>query len=231
MSEQMAVTVEELNKSFGTHKVIDSLSFSIAAGERLAVFAPSGAGKTTLIKIIGKLEKADSGQVRLGEATPAIIFQEPRLFPFLTVSENILLPFKVKGQALTSDLQHSYQRWLEVCELGEFVNYYPFQLSGGMRQKVALIRGLLPSPRFIMLDEPFQSINVLSKQRIMEHILQTMPELSFLFVSHIADEIPAFAQTVLYFSTTCLSHPERLAAVDLKNKLSVSHLLFTTDEK
>jgi ABC-type nitrate/sulfonate/bicarbonate transport system ATPase subunit len=152
------------------------------------------------------------------------------LFPFLTVAENILLPFKVKGKAVTGEVEQRYRRWMEVCELNDYAGYYPFQLSGGMRQKVSLIRGLLPEPHFIMLDEPFQSINAAAKQGIIAAILTTLPDISILFVTHIAEEIPALAQTVLYFQTPCLTRPERMPADQLKNKLSVPHFLFASDE-
>jgi NitT/TauT family transport system ATP-binding protein len=196
----------------------------------MAIFAPSGAGKTTLIKILAGIESADSGRFILADTAPVTLFQEPRLFPFLTVEENIFLPFKIAGRSVDSEVQRRYQTWLEVCELKAFMQHYPYQLSGGMRQKVALIRGLLGKPRFVMMDEPFQSINGASKQAIIAHIIETMPELSILFVTHIAEEIPLLAQTVLYFPSPWLSRSERLPASALQRKLSAVKPLFITDE-
>jgi NitT/TauT family transport system ATP-binding protein len=227
---QAMVTVEELNKSYGSHKVIDALSFTIQEGERMAVFAPSGAGKTTLIKILAGLEKPDSGRVFLADPNPVTVFQEPRLFPFLTITENILLPYKIQNRSITSEVQRRFDSWVELCDLGDFIHHYPYQLSGGMRQKVALIRGLLGQPRFIMLDEPFQSINYAAKQAIISHIIKSMPGLSLLFVTHIAEEIPLLAQTVLFFTNSCLAHPERVKAELLQGKLLISSPIFIHDE-
>ena len=230
MSVQPMISVDELNKSFGGHRVIEDLSFSLTEGERIAVYAPSGAGKTTLIKILAGVEKADSGRFSLMDAEPVTLFQEPRLFPFLTVEENIFLPYKVKGKSMTGAVQHRYETWMEVCELTGCCNYYPYQLSGGMRQKTALVRGLLGEPRLLMMDEPFQSISAVAKQSIIAHIRQTLPDSSILFVTHIAEEIPMLAQTVLYFKNTLLSCPQQVNAAELQKEISLSDSLLITNE-
>lgn len=230
MSAQPMIRVEELNKSFGSHRVIDNLTFRLAEGERMAVFAPSGAGKTTLIKILTGVEKADGGRFFLVDAEPVTLFQEPRLFPFLTVEENIFLPYKIKGKSVVGAVQHRYKTWMEVCELSGCRSYYPYQLSGGMRQKAALVRGLLGEPRLLMMDEPFQSINAVSKQTIITHIRQTLPDTSILFVTHIVEEIPLLAQTVLYFKNTCLSRPQRMSAAELQKEIPIANSLFMSGE-
>lgn len=199
------LSVQHLSKQFSTHPVIDDLSFEMDWGERVALFAPSGSGKTTLINILSGLELYDSGSFTLQDRTPVTIFQESRLFPFLTVEENIFLPFKVSRKPVAAADQYRYQRWLEICQLSQVVHQYPYQLSGGMKQKVALIRGLLGEPQFVMMDEPFQSIDRASKKAIMAHILSTYPDTAFLFVTHNADEIPMFARSVLYFQAPRLT--------------------------
>ena len=230
MTAQPMIRVDNFNKSFGSHRVIEDLSFSLAEGERMAVFAPSGAGKTTLIRILTEVEKADSGRFSLMDAEPVTLFQEPRLFPFMTVEENIFLPFKIRGKNVTNEVQRRYERWLQVCELTDSRSYYPYQLSGGMRQKAALVRGLLGEPRLLMMDEPFQSINTVSKQSIIAHIRQTLPDISILFVTHIADEIPMLAQMVLYFKNACLNGPVQMSAAELQKEISLSNSLFITNE-
>ena len=230
MSAQPMIRVDNLNKSFGSHRVIEDLSFSLAEGESTALFAPSGAGKTTLIRILTDVEKADSGHFSLMVAEPVTLFQEPRLFPFLTVEENIFLPYKIKGKSVVGAVQHRYETWMEVCELTGCRRYYPYQLSGGMRQKTALVRGLLGEPRLLMMDEPFQSISAVAKQNIIAHIRQTLLGSSILFVTHIAEEIPMLAQTVLYFKNTCLSCPQRVSAAELQKEISTSNSLFITNE-
>jgi ABC-type nitrate/sulfonate/bicarbonate transport system ATPase subunit len=204
MISDKVLSVRHLSKQFTSQRVIDDLSFEIGWNERVALFAPSGSGKTTLINILAGLEPYDSGSFTLQVNDPVTIFQEPRLFPFLTVEENIFLPFKVLGKQITPAIRKSLRRWSEVCRLTACVQQYPHQLSGGMKQKVALIRGLLGEPRFVMMDEPFQSIDAASKRAIMNHILETYPQTGLLFVTHQVEEIPDFAQTVLFFQSPCL---------------------------
>jgi ABC-type nitrate/sulfonate/bicarbonate transport system ATPase subunit len=216
MAGDKVLSVQHLCKQYASNRVIDDLSFEIGWNERVALFAPSGSGKTTLINILAGLEKSDSGSFSLEESAPATIFQEPRLFPFLTVEENIFLPFKLQGKAITPAVRQNYKRWLEVCRLGAAVRQYPHQISGGMKQKAALIRGLLGEPRFAMMDEPFQSIDGNSKQAIIKHILQSNRQTAFLFVTHQAEEIPQMAQRVLYFQSSNLKQVVEMDAADFQ---------------
>jgi ABC-type nitrate/sulfonate/bicarbonate transport system ATPase subunit len=205
MPVESEIIVENLTKRYGTHTAIDRLSFQLHSGERLAVFAPSGAGKTTLLLILAGLEKPDGGTCRV---TPdaTIVFQEPRLFPFLTVEENILLPFKVRKQILTAAIREAYKDWMAICELEAFTHHYPYQLSGGMKHKTALVRALLGEPRLLLLDEPFQSIGIEARHRLIAHIKETRPDLTLLLVTHNPDVVTQLAQSVLYFDQSCLSN-------------------------
>jgi ABC-type nitrate/sulfonate/bicarbonate transport system ATPase subunit len=199
MAPANVLTVRHLSKQFAGHRVIDDLSFDMGEGERVALFAPSGSGKTTLIHILAGLEPYDSGSFTLNDTAPATVFQEPRLFPFLTVEENILLPYRVRAKPVTPAVQRRCQAWLEVCRLTECRRQYPYQLSGGMKAKVALIRGLLGEPRFVMLDEPFQSIDGASKAAIIAHLRQACPQAAWLFITHQTEDVPGMAQSVLHF--------------------------------
>jgi ABC-type nitrate/sulfonate/bicarbonate transport system ATPase subunit len=199
------VSVTHLSKSFESQPVIDDLTFAIPAGARTALFAPSGAGKTTLIQILAGLQKPDEGTARVNVEHPVVLFQEPRLFPYMTVEENIFLPFKLRDRAVTGETLQAYDAWLTVCEMGDFRKHYPYQLSGGMKQKVSLIRGLLPNPSFIMMDEPFQSIGRQSKKSIMAHLLKHYPDMTLLLVTHDPEEVQYLAQQMLYFPTAVLS--------------------------
>jgi ABC-type nitrate/sulfonate/bicarbonate transport system ATPase subunit len=197
MQTDTVLEVRHLQKKYGTHLVLNDLSLSIRRGECVALLAPSGTGKTTLVRILCGLEQADKGEVHLAEPIDAVIFQETRLFPFLTVEENIYLPFKACGKPISDEIRKRCEEWLEICELGPFRTHHPFQLSGGMKQKVTLIRGLLDSPRFIIMDEPFQSIGMDSKKSIIQFLLKTNPQLTLLFITHIQEELPLLAQRVI----------------------------------
>lgn len=204
------LTVSHLNKRFGEHLAIADLSFALPRGERAAVFAPSGSGKTTLLQILAKLQRPDSGSFRVEVPHPTIIFQEPRLFPHLTVEENLLLPFQVQRKPLDRAMRNEYEAWLSVCELSSFRQHFPHQLSGGMKQKAALVRGFLQKPALVLLDEPFQSIGRQAKKEIIRHLLATDPGLSMLLVTHDPEEVHLLAHFTLSFSTNFLGKYNRV---------------------
>ena len=204
MPEDLLV-VEKLNKRFGAQVVIENLSFSVKRGARVTVFAPSSAGKTTLIHILTGLDRDYEGSFTLAASRPVTIFQEPRLFPYMTVEENVFLPARIRPISITADLRPAYERWLDVCGLSGFASHYPYQLSGGMKQKVALIRGFLTGPDFVMLDEPFKSIDLASKQAIIRHIRDMYPQVTVLFVTHAIEEVPLLTDSLLLFKTNRLA--------------------------
>lgn len=201
------LAVTNLTKRFGRSlpPVIERLTFAIPEGGRVTIFGPSGAGKTTLINILTRLDHVYEGDFALAAQRPCTIFQEPRLFPHMTVAENITLPARIRGVSFTPELLAQYQRWLEVCDLAPYLSHYPYQLSGGMKQKTALIRGFLTGPDFVMMDEPFKSIDIRSKQAIIRHITDTYPGLTILFVTHTVEEIPLLTESVLLFKTNRLA--------------------------
>ncbi len=196
----MVLTIKNLSKQFNTHPIIKNLSFTIDNQQRVTLFARSGAGKSTLINILTRLDPHYEGSFTLTARRPTTIFQEPRLFPYMTIQENIFLPFNLRGQAITPQHHRLYTEWLEVCQLNEYTHCYPHQLSGGMKQKVALIRGFLIQPDFVMMDEPFRSIDQTAKQAIINHLLTYHADIPMLFVTHNRAEIPLLAHTVLSFS-------------------------------
>ena len=209
--------VHNLSNCCSGQMVIDRLSFTINQGECLAIFAPAGAGKTTLIRILSGLDTQDSGQFELVDDSPVTMFQEHRLFPFMTVKDNIFLPLVAQDRQITPQIQQNYEEWIDVCELGAFQEKYPYQLSGGMKQKTALIRALRQQPSFALLDEPFQSIGVKAKQTLIHHIKKFCPGISLLLITHNPDEVHQLAQRVLVFEQACLTHGRQIAQSDFSN--------------
>lgn len=220
MGTQVYLKTNQLEKSYGSHRVIENLSIEVQQGERIALFAPSGAGKTTLIKILCGLETAGSGSFKLAGPEPVIIFQEPRLFPFLTVEENILLPLRLKQKELQEEQHFTYRRWMEVCGLEKPTSLYPYQLSGGMKRKVSLIRGLLGKPDFVIMDEPFQSIDMASRKAIIEHIKNTLPDLTLLMVTHDIEEVAQMSHSVILITANHLVDPVKLNVKDFAAELA-----------
>lgn len=216
------LSVKTLSKSYGTRRVIERLSFSISVGERVTMFAPSGAGKSTLINILSGVDRPDDGAFAFREgARRSTIFQEPRLFPYMTVRENIFFPLRVQRQPITPECAERYREWLEVCNLGGEEHHYPYQLSGGMKQKVAFIRGLITQPDMVMMDEPFKSIDVASKQRMMAHLLDAHRGVTLLLVTHNLDEIPLLTSMLVVFSENRL---DRFATYPDVSALSVPEI-------
>ena len=214
------LAVSRLNKQFNTQPVICDLSFSLKPTERLALLAPSGAGKSSLINLLSKVDTAYTGSFAVNAHNPVTIFQEPRLFPYMTVEENIFLPFRLQGKSNTAHYQQHYRHWLAVCGLASYTRHYPYQLSGGMKQKVALIRGFLTGPDLALMDEPFKSIDVQSKATIMTHLLQCYPHTAMLFVTHNPEEIPLLAHSVLVFTGQRLGTYTRLEAGEIPARVT-----------
>lgn len=196
------------------HTVIDDLSFAIERENRITVFAPSGSGKTTLINILNGFDSDFSGSYYLKAANPATVFQEPRLFSHLTVRENIFLPLTIRQVPTTNCVLERYERWLDICDLKEQAHHFPFQLSGGMKQKVSLVRSFITEPDFIMLDEPFKSIDFNSKRRIIEHIIRQYPAITILLATHDLEEIPLLTKWLLIFKTGVLNGFSKALNID-----------------
>ncbi|WP_297818031.1 amino acid ABC transporter ATP-binding protein [uncultured Lactobacillus sp.] len=169
MSGNKVLELKDVNKSFGSKHVINNLSLSLNKGEILSIIGPSGAGKTTLMRIIAGLEKADSGHFfHYGqEFDPAMrenhlvgmVFQDYNLFPNLTVEQNITLaPIMVNklDQKKAADLATQVMQQLEISGLAKS---YPYQLSGGQKQRVAIARALLMKPEILCYDEPTSALD------------------------------------------------------------------------
>jgi ABC-type nitrate/sulfonate/bicarbonate transport system ATPase subunit len=171
----------------------------------VTLFAPTGAGKSTLINILSGLDRAYEGEFRLAAERVATVFQEPRLFPYMTVEENVALPLRVQGRSLSGRVRERYEAWLAVCGLRAYAQRYPHELSGGMKQKVALLRGFITEPDFVMLDESFRSLDRESKAAIALHIRSTCPGVSLLFVTHVVEEAPLLTESLLRFTANRLS--------------------------
>ena len=176
--------------------VLGGVSFTAPAGSILCVLGPSGCGKTTLLRIISGLETPDRGRVMIGDrviAGPApeigYITQEPTLLPWRTVLGNVELGLEFAGvpreKRRAAALQH-----LGLVELAGFDGYHPKQISGGMKQKVALARSLAVEPRVLLLDEPFAALDAQTRNALQEVLLHVLERTrtTVVFVTHNVDE-------------------------------------------
>jgi NitT/TauT family transport system ATP-binding protein len=157
---------------------LDGLSLGVAEGEFLAIVGPSGCGKSTLLRLLSGLERPIAGQVLLaGEPLTAprreigFVFQKANLMPWRTVLRNITLPLEVDHQPRAA-AEALARQWISLVGLDGFAGAYPSQLSGGMQQRVALARALIPEPSVLLLDEPFGSLDALTRERMNDELLR-----------------------------------------------------------
>ena len=160
--------------------VLTDLSFEILPGEKVFLSAPSGKGKTTLLRILCGLEKADSGTVEgLDPQSVSYCFQEPRLFPQLTALQNVVCVLSDPKQA-----EPRARELLAELDLGDAADKLPHELSGGMKQRVALARALLADRPILLLDEPFAALDAELKGRVRQTVAEVCRDKTLILVSH-----------------------------------------------
>ncbi len=206
--QTIVLEANSISKQFNNEPVIRDFSFKLIQNEKLLLFAPSGAGKTTLLRVLCGLLEADSGSFSFPSgAEPHIVFQEPRLFPHMTVDENIRLPLKSPHYTNKPNALDLLPEWYQLCNLHGYQDEYPHTLSGGMKRKVSLLRALITMPDLLLLDEPFQSLDKDSREIFVHSIFTNIPNLSVLFTSHDILDVEITATTILLIKSPKLQNP------------------------
>jgi len=226
VTEASALEIDGLGKSFvdreRTSVAIRDVSFTVREHEFVAVVGPSGCGKTTLLKCIAGLTHPSTGQAKLdgksvdGPMTNmALVFQDysRSLFPWLTVRKNILLPLRGRSRA---ERQQTVEESLDAVGLLKFIDYYPWQLSGGMQQRVAIARALACEPRVLLMDEPFASVDAQTRAELEDLVLRlhARRRVTMLFVTHDIDESVYMSDRVVIL-TSSPSRVREVLAIDL----------------
>lgn len=193
----MALIVENVRKSYGSLKVLDGVSFLVDKGEFVCIIGESGCGKTTILKIIAGIEKMDEGKITLDSERIGFVFQDDRLLPWKTVYGNILFAARAAGVDLNS---RTLKKLLETVGLSGFENYYPKQLSGGMRQRAGIARALAIQPDLLLMDEPFASIDAQTREKLQDELLRIVESRTVVFVTHSIDEAIFLADKIVIFS-------------------------------
>ncbi len=219
-SEQGRVEINRLGVSFGVNEAkveaLGAVSMHIDAGEFVSIIGPSGCGKSTLLNVVAGFLKPSSGQVLLDRkpidgpgADRGVVFQQYSLFPWMTVRKNVEFGLKMQGMS-SSTRETTARTLLGLAGLLSFENHFPDQLSGGMKQRVGIVRALAISPQMLLMDEPFGSLD--SQTRIvMQQILTNMWQkfrISVLFITHDIDE-SIFLSDRIYVMT---ARPGRIKA-------------------
>ena len=202
------LTIELQDKTFHDRQPLQALGkikFDIAAGEVVCILGPGGCGKSTLLRLISGLDADFDGKIVLGERIVkmperdcGIAFQEPRLLPWLSVRENIAFGLYSENGKSTNQIDEL----LNLLDLKQFADAYPNQLSGGMAQRVSLARALVNLPDLLLLDEPFGSLDELTKRRLQEESQKVLSKekTTVLMVTHDIEEAVYLSDRILLMS-------------------------------
>ncbi|HEX3954881.1 MAG TPA: ABC transporter ATP-binding protein [Stellaceae bacterium] len=212
-SSKSAVACRNIGKvwSAGTpraHEALRSIDLEIAAGEFVMLLGPSGCGKSTLLYLIAGLEEATSGQswffgdlIEGPSPERSLIFQETSLFPWLSVWQNVSFGLAIRGVSAAQRKEAARQA-LQRVGLAEAADKRPDELSGGMRQRVAVARALAMRPKVLLMDEPFAALDVQTRAKMQNFLIDVWRDsgASVLFVTHHIDEAVALADRVVVFT-------------------------------
>jgi NitT/TauT family transport system ATP-binding protein len=189
-----AIRICDLRKTFGPLVAIDDVSVEIARGEFFMIVGPSGCGKTTLLRILAGLESITAGSIEIETPTShrpvnSMIFQGESIFPWMTVWNNAAYGLRMRsvpGPVIKEVVGH----YLARTGLTRFADYYPHQLSGGMRQRVSIARAFANDPEILLMDEPFSALDAQNKLLLQEELLRIWEEhkKTVVFITHSVDE-------------------------------------------
>ena len=209
----VAVSVREVSKVFGHGAdallALDTISVDVAPGEFVCLVGASGCGKSTLLSVIAGLEQPTTGTVEVNGNRTALLFQEAALLPWLTVGANVELALRLRGVAKKERRAEALEL-LELVHLGGFATRRPHELSGGMRQRVALSRALAQDADVLLMDEPFGALDAMTRDILHDELERLWRErsLSILFVTHNVREAARLGDRIVLLT----SRPGRVAS-------------------
>jgi NitT/TauT family transport system ATP-binding protein len=215
------IELRDLSKTYRTRgskeqiRAIEAVTLDVVSGEFLSIVGPSGCGKSTLLKIVAGLTSPSGGQLRLDhdwskQSNPiGMVFQSPVLLPWRTVLDNVLLPADIARQR--RQLEKRARTLVEMVGLEGFERRYPFELSGGMQQRVSLARALLMDPAVLLMDEPFGALDAMTREQMGAELQRVWQETgkTILFVTHSIPEAVFLSDRVAVMT----ARPGRIARV------------------
>jgi NitT/TauT family transport system ATP-binding protein len=214
---------------------LQDISFDTFPGEILCIMGPSGCGKTTLLRMVAGLEPVESGSISLqggtgpGRVRAAMVFQDDALFPWLNVRDNISYGMRLgSGKEPAEEVEKRVSGLLDLVRLTQFSSYYPYQLSGGMKQRVAVARALAVRPGILMMDEPFSALDPFTRRELQDEVLRIRDASShdghpvaIMLVTHNPEEAVYLADRIIVLSDrpgtiqgvidVRLPHPRRIS--------------------
>lgn len=189
------LTINEVSVRFGEKQVLDQCCLQLEKGQRIALMGPSGCGKTTLARVSLSLQVPDSGTVNNSFRSTAVVFQEPRLLPWLTAVENVNLVLSDGAETM-----NNARAWLEQLELEDSAELYPSELSGGMQQRLSIARALAFAPEFLVMDEPFKAMDETLKERVLRVTGDALGRAALLLITHSEQEAIALGCRILRYA-------------------------------
>jgi NitT/TauT family transport system ATP-binding protein len=244
MFDLPAVAARNISRAFGSLVAIENISFEVAARGFVSIVGPSGCGKSTLLNMIAGLTSPSEGQIEVfGEPLVGInrraayMFQRDALLPWKTVLGNIQFGLCLRGDSQKESLEKA-QAWLQRIGLKGFGDYYPHQLSGGMRKRVAIAQCWVVEPDLVLMDEPFSALDVHTRLRMEEEILSlaSSSNTTVVFVTHDLDEAIALSDEVFVLSASPRTHlvgrypialPKPRNLIDIKSDCEFQNLYQT----
>lgn len=193
----MTIEIKNINKRYEDKIIFKDFNITLEVGKVNCILGKSGCGKSTLLKIISGLLKNDNKLFRpLNKSDISYIFQEDRLLDWLTIEENIRIVGKKKFDK--RQLEKRIKKYLEVVDILEYSNQYPQMLSGGIRQRANIARAFIKQSKYIIMDEPFKSIDIKNKYKIMDKIKKIIRDenKTVLFVTHDIEEAMFLADCI-----------------------------------
>ena len=212
MAAQAVIDARDLSLTFTTADgpvyALEGISLTVNDGDFVSFIGPSGCGKTTLLRVIADLEQATSGTIAVNGMSPAqarmaraygYVFQAPALYPWRTVEKNVGLPLEIMG---TADAASRVKRNLELVNLGGFEKKFPWQLSGGMQQRVSIARALAVEPKLLLMDEPFGALDEIVRDKLNQQLLElwAATKKTVVFVTHSIPEAVFLSSRIVVMS-------------------------------
>lgn len=228
MNNHALIQIESVSKHYGNPRdgvlALRDVSLDIRAGEFIAIIGPSGCGKSTLLKMIGDLLAPSAGHITIADKSPTaarrarecgIVFQSPTLMEWRTLARNVALPLEIVGTAHAEREQRA-QELLDLIRMREFAARYPHELSAGMQMQVAIARALAYRPAILLMDEPFGSLDEITRERLGNELLDlwARTRVTIVFVTHSVGEAVRLSDRVAVMSPRP-GHIERVIEIDL----------------
>jgi NitT/TauT family transport system ATP-binding protein len=240
----MYLTIEKIQKSFVNDrkenvKVLDGINLNVKKGSFVSIVGPSGCGKSTLLYLVAGLDKADSGEIRVdGELVSkpgperVVVFQEAGLFPWLTVLENVTYGLNLK-KIPKEEAKAKALDVLKMVHLSKYVNSYPHELSGGMKQRVSIARALVMEPDILLMDEPFSALDEQTRMVLHKELLDIWrkTKVTIFFITHNIREAVLLSEEVVVFATRPGRIKEIIPVPTMKDGVTPDSVTLNTEQK